>query len=123
MPHIILEYSDNITDNVDEAIILEELHTTLVATELYPSQAIKSRCVSHSSYRVGSGAGNNAFIHLSLAVLPGRSEEQRKDIADKLFEVVKSRFPKTVADTPSSITLEIRELDGVSYCKLSSIPE
>ena len=70
---------------------------------------------------VGSANDENAFVHTSLAILPGRGFGIKRHAAELLDGIVKKHFSKTLADVPCSVTVEVRELDGDSYQKAVSI--
>jgi 5-carboxymethyl-2-hydroxymuconate isomerase len=121
MPHIILECSDNILGQLDGEKTLKSLHEALASAGPFAMPSIKSRIVQHTHFRVGEGAAKNVFIHLSLAILPGRSSVEKKTAGEELFKVLKQNFPLTLAEAPHSLTLEVRELDEETYCKASTI--
>lgn len=123
MPHFVLELSDNIQDRIDVDRVLKSLHETLVSSGPFAMSSIKSRVIRHESYRVGNGDRANTFVHLSLAILPGRDENCKKEVAKALFAELKKFFPKTITESPHSITCEIRELDDATYQKQSNLTE
>ncbi len=56
MPHFVLEYSENVLDQLDPESIFKNLHETLVKSGPFTMSAIKSRSVKHSVFRIGGGA-------------------------------------------------------------------
>ncbi len=120
MPHLVVEYSANCPDQPDFQEIFDGMHTTLVELGICPLTAIKSRVHRLEEFRVANGSKQNVFVHLSVALLPGRSAESKSQLAQSLFAKLKSGFPRTLAESPHSVTLEIRELDGSSYQKQSN---
>lgn len=123
MPHIIVEYSENIEQHLDCKKVLEVLHRELVSFESFSMAAIKSRAIKHLVFRVGDGCVGNSFIHISLAILPGRSSEIKSAISKRLFGAVREILSDKLLTNPISLTLEVRELDGPSYQKISTIAD
>lgn len=120
MPHLILEFSDNVPDSVDGPKVLRALHESLVGSGPFAMNSIKSRAVRYGSFCVGNGASNNAFVHLTLAILPGRDQQTKQKAAQTLMSTLLAHFPRT-SESPHSITCEVRELDGPSYQKQSNL--
>ena len=120
MPHFVLEYSDNIIDEINVDLFFQELHEVLVNVGSFPMSAIKSRAIKHSMFRVADGNDKNVFIHLSLAILAGKDSDFLQEISSKLFEVLKYSFSKTIQEVPHSVTFEIRELNNALYLKTST---
>jgi 5-carboxymethyl-2-hydroxymuconate isomerase len=123
MPHLVLEYSDNVADDIDADHLLSRLHEALVGGRKSGMSAIKSRVIRHKAYRVGAGQPGNTFVHLSVAVLPGRDDDAKQALAQAQHAVLVESFPRTVVECPHSITVEVRELLGPSYQRLSTIPD
>lgn len=117
MPHLILEASANIYESnarIKQALMdCQKLLVAELPTEL---SSCKSRVVLHDIYVVADDAVNNAFIHLSVKILKGRSAELIKVIAEKLRLVLLANFVKSNNSLNLGISVEIVELND-SYVK------
>ncbi len=111
MPHIIVEYTDHLTLDIPKLTI--ELHRALVAQESIKEEAIKTRAIPVQSTVVGTGKCHDKFIHICLKLLPGRSDELRKTMAQALFDTAR----KLALDEHISISVETAELHAPSYTK------
>lgn len=119
MPHMILEYSDNVIDRPVPGALLSELHDALVASGPYDMTQVKSRIVVHDKHQTSDGKNDQAFVHLQLAIMP-RDEKIMKETSEKLFAFLQEKFPKTKKDKNCSFSVEIRLLDKNTYSKAAS---
>ncbi len=119
MPHMILEYSDNIIDRPVPGILLADLHDALVASGPYDMTQIKSRIVVHDKYLTSDGKNDQAFVHLQLAIMP-RDEKIMKETSEKLLAFLQQNFPKSNKDLNCSFSVEVRLLEKELYVKAAS---
>jgi 5-carboxymethyl-2-hydroxymuconate isomerase len=117
MPHCIIEYSDNVLDVPPWKQVFCKLHEILVATGEWIESDIKSRAIKHSNFYIGDGSPDQAFITLNFQVLDGRSDEIKKEIAQKALTVLSSYFSKTLKDLQTSITVQVSDIHRTSYCR------
>ena len=107
MPHIIVETSSDIAVSVQH---LQAAHDILMAPDICPASAVKVRHVPLSTYVV---AGQPApFIHITLALMPGRDPVILRTILENLVTYFHS-----VHDKPVSVTAECRLLDPDTFIK------
>ncbi len=114
MPHVILEYSKQMGDSIDIQKLLENLHSALADSGIDQAR-IKTRAIALENAVVGFQKGLGSMAHLTLLLLAGRNDEQKKRYADplyqKLLETIKPKFPDC------AITLEIRDMNPETYYK------
>jgi 5-carboxymethyl-2-hydroxymuconate isomerase len=115
MPHLVLEYSANVPDQPDFRRVLLDLHEALMATALFERKDIKSRAVRHDVFAVADGAGDRAFVALSIAILDGRPDEVKAALSEAALEVLVRAFPKLAEGGRGAISVEIRDLHRASY--------
>ncbi len=120
MPHFILEHSSNILESPVTTDLLRSLHTLLVDCGPFKLEDIKSRVHCHQVYCVADGSSDTAFVHLQLALLPGRSEDIRRSVSERLLEFLKRSFSQSLESLCCSLTVELRELDKNTYQKFTS---
>jgi 5-carboxymethyl-2-hydroxymuconate isomerase len=119
MPHMTLEYSDNIIDRPVPGILLAELHDALVASGPYDMTQIKSRILVHEQFLVSDGKNDQAFVHLQLAIMP-RDVPVMKATTEKLLAFLQDKFPKSKKDLNCSFSVEVRILEKETYVKAHS---
>ncbi|MEQ8692742.1 MAG: 5-carboxymethyl-2-hydroxymuconate isomerase [Pseudomonadales bacterium] len=116
MPHLIVEYSNNLPEEqLAVPTLLETLCRTAVATGLFPETGLRARAYRADHQRVGAGDLQNAFVHVSMIVGKGRGAEARQSAGSALFDVFKSHLAPVIANHPVLLSFEMRELDDVKF--------
>ena len=90
MPHLVLEYSDNL--EFDTQPLLARLHNALVATGAINLKGLKSRAIKHTEYRIADGDSGYAFVHLNILIRAGRPLETQQEIAKQAMTVLGETF-------------------------------
>lgn len=117
MPHLTLEYSNNLPAPVDFGVLFARLHAALAGIGPFPLAQIKSRAVPHDVFRVGAGAPESVFVHLTVAILTGRDAGDRRRIGEQLLAVLREAFARAWDERPCDITVDLREMVRETYCK------
>ncbi len=121
MPHLTLEYTDNL--HFDVQPLLARLHAELVATGAINLKGIKSRAIRHTEYRIADGNPEYAFVHVNLLIREGRPFEVQKDAAQRVLEVLKETFGDRFEKGHLSLSVDIKEMrDGIAQT-FHNIPE
>lgn len=115
MPHLILECSDNIIEKGPQLLnILHDCQRLLVENLPTSLDSCKSRIFRHQEYLLGNGNIKNAFVHLEVRVLKGRSETLLKQVAEKLkFCILAGLFESQNNDLILKVSVEIIELSNI----------
>lgn len=121
MPHLTLEYTSNLTA-FDPARALLALNHTLVASEQFQENDIKSRALPLHTFLVGSGTTDYAFVHVKLAMLSGRPAQTKSELSNALLRVLRG-VCKDSGHLPLKMTVEIVDLDRACYAKDVVEPE
>lgn len=108
MPHLTLEYSDNI--EVDVQPLLARLHEEVVATGAINLKGIKSRAIKHTQYRVADGDPDYAFVHVGLLIREGRPIEVQKEATQRVMQVLKETFGNLFEKRKLSLTVDLKEM-------------
>ena len=113
MPHLTLEYSDNI--EVDVQPLLARLHEEVVATGAINLKGIKSRATKHTQYRVADGDPDYAFVHVGLLIREGRPIEVQKEATQRVMKVLRETFGHLFEKRNLSLTVDLKEMrDGIA---------
>lgn len=121
MPHLTLEYTDNLTFDVQP--LLARLHSELVATGAINLKGIKSRAIRHTAYRSADGDPAYAFVHVNLLIRAGRPLETQQEAARRVLTVLKDAFGRRFDDGYLSLSVDIQEMrEGVALT-LHNIPD
>ncbi|NMM80679.1 5-carboxymethyl-2-hydroxymuconate isomerase [Acidovorax sp. SRB_14] len=116
MPHLIVEYSQNLAP-FPEAEALSELNAAVTASpEIADEADLKSRFVLADSFEVGTAPAQRAFMHAQLRLLSGRSPEAKKDLSERVAGVLRRLAPKP-AGVMVQLSVEVVDMDRGSYVK------
>ncbi|AJG23057.1 MULTISPECIES: 5-carboxymethyl-2-hydroxymuconate Delta-isomerase [Cupriavidus] len=117
MPHIIVEYTDNIRADARVPALLKTINDVLIAQDgVFPIGGIRSRALALTDYRMADGEEDYAFVHITLKIGAGRPEAARKAACDALFEAVKAHFAELYARRYLALSMELVEFnEGGSY--------
>ena len=118
MPHLVLEYSDNITPHVPMDTVLAGLHKNFTAFETIPLDDTKTRAKPYTHYLVGSQGRQKAFMHLNILMMKGRPQELRDKIGEAMVNFLKMQLAHYLpGQLPFVVTVEIREMEKSAYYK------
>jgi len=117
MPHLTLHYSANIDGLPDFGRLFGELHRTLAGLTGIDLGSFKSRALRCDEFRVGDGSPANAFAHLDLRLLGGRSVEDRAKWADAAIALLTTHFGEAGPAGGLHITVDLLDLDPDTYRK------
>ncbi len=117
MPHLVLEYSDNVMQPVDWSALFSGLHQA-VAEAGAPRQNCKSRAIRHETYQVADGLPGSAFVHLTIGLLAGRTDEVKAALARRCLELLAETFRPSLDSLDLQISVELRDLHRESYQRL-----
>lgn len=115
MPQLTLEFSENVIEKNELDNLFQRCH--MVLAEILPTsiESCKSRAIEHKIYYIGNGAPNNAFVHVNLKIMAGRSYDTQNAAGHEVMELLKTHFAKSLAKLNLQITLEIDELQKTYY--------
>ncbi len=113
MPHLTLEYTDNLDFDVQP--LLTRLHSELVATGAINLKGLKSRVIRHTEYRIADGNPEYAFVHVNLLIREGRPLEVQKDASHRVLTALKEAFGDRFEHSYLSLSVDIKEMrEGVA---------
>lgn len=117
MPHVRLEYSDGLRPLPDFHAVFADVHTVLHATAGAAISNAKSRAIAVGGY-IGDGNPANAFVHLSIELLEGRSTEVKALVSDQCLAIVDAAFSAAGEHRNLQITVAVSDLERATYRKL-----
>lgn len=110
MPHIRLEHSANILEKDGMLPLLKKIHAVLVETLPADLATCKSRVFECPVFCVADGAQHNAFVHLGIYILPGRTQDAINQTKTVLINLLKSHFVHSSKELHLSLSVEIAPL-------------
>jgi 5-carboxymethyl-2-hydroxymuconate isomerase len=110
----VLEYSANIAQVVDWSSLFLRLHQAVAASGA-PVASCKSRAVRHEDYCVADGQPGGAFVHLTVALLSGRSDEVKAEVTRRCARLLAEEYRPSLESLNLQISVELRDLHRASY--------
>ena len=117
MPHLRLEYTDNINIPTNFDNLFKKLHRVLVEYGDIDINNCKSRAIKLDRYLISDGQTSESFVHLDVRIFAGRSKEAIRDIGEHLRSVLVENFVKNEARDNVQITIEVQEIKKKHYFK------
>ncbi|NER61901.1 5-carboxymethyl-2-hydroxymuconate Delta-isomerase [Pseudomonas sp. MAFF212428] len=117
MPHLHLEYSDNLKQLDVEKTLLRLNHTLVGSGQFAQELDIKARAQAFAQFRVGVAPVARAFACVRLALLSGRSSEVKQQLSSSLLEVLKEAV-HDVSGLEVQLSVEVTDMDRDSYVKV-----
>ena len=123
MPHLTIEYSENLSENIEISELVKVMHDSAASIEALPLGGLRTRASCRELYLIADGDSSNTFVNVVLRIAPGRSDEIKKQAGEKLFSSLKDYFDLFFQSSPIALSLEIQELDANLRWKDSNIRE
>lgn len=114
MPQVIIELSTAV--DCVEAQVLHSVNRALGESGVFHLHDIKSRLYKPEYQNwnlVGDGRGDQAFAYVKVAIMPGRSDEIKADLAERVMTALKS----TLAAKNPTMQYGVEVVDLMGYLK------
>jgi 5-carboxymethyl-2-hydroxymuconate isomerase len=112
MPHVKLEYTENVEWNNPIQDIFHKLQTVLVQHARVKPENCKSRAIELKDFHCAGKSHSGGFIHLEISLLSGRTEEVKTNIGKECSRIVQS----FIENTPEiQVSVELRDMDRNGY--------
>ena len=112
MPHIIIEYSDNIEKYLKIDPLIKKVHTTAVDTGIFPLGGLRVRAAKRESYEIADGHPDNGFVHVELKIGPGRDKKSKTSALKQIFSTVEEYLRPIHENSPLAMSAELNEFDS-----------
>ncbi len=89
MPHVIVEYSDNLSKSVDLQKLADDLHDVAIASGLMDLAALRTRFSERHIYRIADRHPENSFMHIVARMREGRDKNDLRAFAQSLLTVAR----------------------------------
>ena len=112
MPHIIIEYSDNLEKKIKLETLIEKVHATAIDTGVFPLAGLRVRAAKREHYKIADGHPDNGFIHIELKIGPGRDKKTKISALKQIFASVEAYLKPVHENGPLAMSAELNELDS-----------
>jgi 5-carboxymethyl-2-hydroxymuconate isomerase len=120
MPHLTLEHSADLSQEVWANALFPELFQVLVRVANVDIENCKGRIAPRDQVCVGRGEPQNAFVHLEIRLLAGRPAEVEREIGEQCLKFLQRFFSPSAAHRTLQITVEIVEMRRDAYFKVQA---
>jgi 5-carboxymethyl-2-hydroxymuconate isomerase len=117
MPHLTLEYTENLAAQAPGPDLFARLHGLLESAAGIRKENCKSRWRPVQAWLVGGGSEKAAYVHLSIQFLEGRSEKAKVEVGQGALALLQAHFAPAEAEMDLQITVEVREIQRTAYFK------
>lgn len=111
MPHIIVEYAENLMNEDQVADLLQTIHQSVSDSGLFDASHIKTRAYPFRFFT--QAGGSQPYIHIQARIKSGRDANNKKQLSDTIVSNLKQ-----LSLSPSVLTVEIMDMDRNSYGKI-----
>ncbi len=115
MPIITLEYSSNLPIDKKIRPFLLGTHQILVDEIKTDLRTCRSSIMKCENYVIGDDDPQNAFIVLSIRMLPGRTDEIKKQLGKILLQKIYHDFSDEISTYDTQIRVSLTETDKKHY--------
>lgn len=118
MPHLHIEYSDNI-ENLDVKPMLLAINQALFEGQyVNDPNDVKSRAIQQRCYVIGIDQdAAQAYMHAKVSLLSGRSPELKQEISQCVLAVMQKHIPVQTGLT-LQLCVEIQDMQREFYNKI-----
>jgi len=112
MPHLIIEYSKPLEQQVNITQFTAKIHDLLAQQPSFDKESIKSRAIGYEHYNVTLYGNKKDFLHIGLRAFEGRLPGDIKTTLQNLGTFASDSLPSS-----TEITIELCEIKKDFYFK------
>lgn len=113
MPHFILDCAQNISRLTNPAGLVSAMHDAADESGLFDVGDTKVRCNFYNAYTVGGTSDD--FVHVIGYLLSGRSDEQKRQLAQRMVRRLMALLP-----TVDTLSIDLRDIERMGYANRRS---
>lgn len=121
MPHLIVEYSANLENQIDILELVETIHNAALKTGVFELAAVRTRAERREFYAIADSHRDNAFVAISVRIAPGRPVETRQRLGKEIFDAACEFLEDVYKKTPIGISLEVNEIDNTAAFRKNNL--
>lgn len=121
MPHMTVDYSANLEEQIDIRALCQALHRAMVETGMFEIGGIRVRALRVDHCVIADDDPQNAYVHLSLRVGAGRSVEDRKAAGEYIYKAAVAYLADLFATPHFALSFVMDELDADLNWKKNSM--
>ncbi len=123
MPHTIVEYSANLEADLNPVEMISVIHRAVLATGIFEPGGVRTRAERRDVFMVADGDPENAFIHVTARIGPGRTPAAKKATSAAILAAIETLAAEAFASRGLGISIEIAELDDTAILRKNNLHE
>ena len=123
MPHVVVEYSANLEEELDIRALLQKIHAAVLASGVFKVSAIRTRAERREVYVIADGDPDNAFMHIDVRMGAGRDATTRMSVAQGVLDTIAAETREVFKRTGLGLSVEVREIDNNAALRLNNLHE
>ena len=121
MPHLIVQYSQNLDYNTDIKEFCSVMNVAMQETAVFPLAGIRVRAHPMLHYSVADEHPKNAFVDMILRMGEGRSDATKSEVGAFLMARAAAVFAPLLVEPHFALSLEIVTISKPFSWKTNSI--
>lgn len=117
MPHLTIEYTNNLKPDFPFDDLFGRLHTALADLGGIDIGNCKSRALGLDRYFIARGGADVAFVHADVRFLEGRPAPVKEQIGRALLAILCESFRPPDDVRELQVTVEIQDIERAMYFK------
>lgn len=110
MPHLNIEYSANLAEELDIDALVARIHETALETGIFPLGGVRTRAEARSHYRIANGDPRAGYIHMLVRIGAGRDFDKRRAAGDRIFSALCEFTDELYRSRPLALSFELHEI-------------
>lgn len=123
MPHIVIEYSANLEDELRPMRLVEALHAAALETGVFPLAGLRTRAERRDLYLIADGDPGHIFIAVNVRIGQGRDAATRLRAAEALMAALERETAEIFQRRGLALSLDVSEIDGTASLKTNNLHE
>jgi|SRR6185437_4725782 len=119
MIHLVVEYTHNIDSRADIPTLLGNANRVLAGV-LQTPDAVVSRAYELQDYHMADGQADYAFVHATLRVGAGLTDELKRQASEAVFNMFKQHFAPLYASRYLALSMELVETTGERSARITA---
>lgn len=121
MPHIHLDYSQNLASRLDISGLAAALRDAAMSTGVFPLAGLRIRAITADHTLVADGNPDHAYLDVIIRIGAGRDQATKTRAIDAIFAAAARYCQPTMDSSSFMLSMELREIDAQLTRKSSSI--
>jgi 5-carboxymethyl-2-hydroxymuconate isomerase len=121
MPHFTIEYSANLDDRVDMAVVVELVRKAAIETGIFPVGGIRVRAIRCDTYAIADGREDFSFLAMLLRLGEGRDLIARKHAGEEIFNRLSHYLDALFTEQGFALSFDMQVNDKETSWKRNSI--